>query len=149
MSTSKQSLPRGVSTPFSLAYLTLLYKFYNDSYLRAFIVQIYFSIPLLTLKGLFPTAKDMEVPTPRAISERLVKIRTMAKANFTVSSGKNTSAPPTPRKKVKKEPVPKKAGGGIVKKKGIAKPKRAGKFERYVLKEEETKKPNHFSTNLH
>lgn len=95
---------------------------------KLLLFKIYFLQPLHILK-VNRTAKDMEAPTPRAISERLVKIRTMAKANFTVSSGKNPSAPPTPRKKVNKDPVLKKAGGGVVKKKGIAR-KRAVKVER-------------------
>ena len=128
-STSKQSLPRGVSTPSELAYHMVSCKFYYVSCFNFFTVQIYCLQLLHTLK-VDPTATDMEAPTPRAISERLVKIRTMAKANFTVSSGKN-SAPSTPRKKVSKEPVLKKAGGGVVKKKGIAR-KRAVKVERYA-----------------
>lgn len=90
-------------------------------------------LPLL-IPTLHPIAEGQESPTPRAISERLVKIRAMAKENgskvgFTVSSGKNSSAPATPRKKAAKDTVPKKAGGGIVKKKGVARRKRAEKVE--------------------
>ena len=99
-------------------------------------------LPLPTL-NLYLIAENMEAPTPRAISERLVKIRTTAKengsaANFTVSSArKNGSAPSTPRKKATKDPVLKKAGGGGIKKKGIAKRKRAGKAEnKYVIRQD-------------
>ena len=55
------------------------------------------------------TAADMEKPTPRAITERLVKIRTTAKSAGTAThfSVKNKPATPagTPRKRTPAKPA--------------------------------------------
>ena len=80
------------------------------------------------------TAADMEKPTPRAITERLVKIRTTAKSAGTAThfsvKGKSTTPAGTPRKRAPagsangaKKATPKKngttkAGGQASRKRG-------------------------------
>ena len=61
------------------------------------------------------TAKDMDQPTPRAISERLVKIRAMIKASggsaaFSVPSSR-TATPAKRAPRENKMPTPKKSPG--------------------------------------
>ena len=79
------------------------------------------------------TATDMEKPTPRAITERLVKIRTTAKSAGTAThfsvKNKPTTPPGTPRKRAPagsangaKKATPKK--NGITKAGGKASRKR-------------------------
>lgn len=122
-----------VSTRFlwsSLQILRCFLKFNKHSFLGSFCPP-YLNLVIFTYT--YSIAKGQEAPTARAISERLVKIRALAKengskANFSVSSGKNPSAPTTPRKRVAKTAVPKKAGGGIAKK-GTAKKRKRGEKE--------------------
>ncbi|MCJ1426390.1 hypothetical protein MMC29_004293, partial [Sticta canariensis] len=81
--------------------------------------------------------QDLEKPTPRAISERLVKIRGMAKssgtaAHFSVSRGnKSNKSTPSPRKAAARRPAAKKTGG--VKKAGAKRKGRGKDFDEYVL----------------
>ncbi|KAI9800453.1 MAG: hypothetical protein M1833_003339 [Piccolia ochrophora] len=71
-----------------------------DQILLLKILEVHPELALNTsaIAGAWPT--DKEAPTPRAISERLVRLRKITGVNFSVGGGKGrrTNAPSTPRR---------------------------------------------------